>query len=179
MTRKSDAAGAILAGITLRPALPEDEAFLFGLYAETRADELAQTGWDDAQKQAFLKMQFAAQQQHYRSYYPQGEHSVILLGDNPIGRLYLARSSEEIRILDITIQMGKRNAGIGRIIIKDLMAEAAEISRPLRIYVETFNRALGLFERLGFERAEQKDIHCLMQWQSTNRQSSRKPEQTS
>jgi ribosomal protein S18 acetylase RimI-like enzyme len=178
MTSKREAAGAIFYGVTLRPALPEDEAFLFRLYAETRADEMAQTGWDDAQKEAFFKMQFAAQQQHYRIYYPQGEHSVIMLRGKPVGRLYLARSSEEIRILDIAILADHRNAGIGRIIIKDLMAEAAESSRPLRIYVETFNRALGLFERLGFERADQKDFHCLMQWQPSNEQSSRKPEQT-
>ena len=151
--------------VTLRPALPEDEAFLLEIYAATRADEMAMSGLDEAQQQAFLKMQFDAQQQHYRSHYPQGEHSIILLGEKPAGRLYVARSREEIRILDIALLAEHRNAGIGTLIIKDLTGEAAKTRRPVRIYVETFNRALRLFERLGFSEVEQKGFHYLMQWQ--------------
>jgi ribosomal protein S18 acetylase RimI-like enzyme len=145
--------------------MEEDEAFLLEVYAGTRADETAQTGWDDAQRQAFIKMQFGAQQQHYRSHYPQGEHSIILLNEKPIGRLYVARSSGEIRILDVALLPDQRNKGIGTRIIKDLMAEAAKTGRPVRIYVENFNRALRLFERMGFLQIEQRGFHYLMQWQ--------------
>jgi GNAT superfamily N-acetyltransferase len=153
------------AAVTLRPALPEDEAFLLKIYAGTRADEMAASGWDEAQRQAFLKMQFDAQQQHYRSHYPQGEHSIILLREEPAGRVYVARSSEEIRILDIALLAERRSAGVGTLIIKDLMREAAKTRRPVRVYVETFNRALRLFERLGFSRTGQAGFHYLMQWQ--------------
>jgi GNAT superfamily N-acetyltransferase len=151
--------------VALRPAVEADEAFLLEVYAGTRADETAQTGWDDAQRRAFIKMQFGAQQQHYRSHYPKGEHSLILLNEEPIGRLYVARSGGEIRILDIALLAEHRNKGVGTRIIKDLMAEAAKTGRPLRIYVESFNPALRLFQRMGFSQTEQTGFHCLMQWQ--------------
>lgn len=150
--------------VTLRPALDADEAFLLDVYAGTRSDEMAQTGWDDAQQRAFIQLQFAAQQQHYRAYYPRAEHSIILLNEKPIGRLYVARSPEEIRILDLALLAGHRNKGTGTRIIKDLMAESVKTGKPVRVYVENFNRALRLFERLGFSQVEEKGFHYLMQW---------------
>lgn len=153
--------------VTLRPALEADEAFLLEVYASTRSDELSQSGWDDAQQRAFIKLQFAAQQQHYRTYYPQGEHSLILMNEKPVGRLYVARSPEEIRILDLALLAGHRNKGIGTRIIKDLMAESRKTGKPVRIYVESFNRALRLFERMGFLQVEEKGFHYLMQWQQS------------
>ncbi len=52
--------------IELRPVAPEDEPFLRRVYASSRAEELAPVPWDEAQKQAFCDMQFAAQDSHYR-----------------------------------------------------------------------------------------------------------------
>src|SRR3954467_8533138 len=106
--------------VALRPALEADEAFLLEVYAGTRSDEMAQSGWDDSQQRAFIKLQFAAQRQHYRAYYPQGEHSLILLNETPVGRLYVARSPEEIRILDIALLAGHRHKGVGSRGIKAL-----------------------------------------------------------
>ena len=47
--------------ITLRCIAPEDEPFLYRVYAGTREEELAPLGWDEAQKNEFLRMQFSAQ----------------------------------------------------------------------------------------------------------------------
>ena len=41
---------------TFRPIAPEDEDFLYRVYASTREDELALLDWDDDQKESFLKM---------------------------------------------------------------------------------------------------------------------------
>lgn len=153
--------------VALRPAMEADEAFLLEVYSSTRSDEMTQTGWDNAQQQAFLKLQFVAQQQHYRTYYPQGEHSLILLNEKPIGRLYVARSLEEIRILDIALLAEQRNKGIGTRVIKDLIAESQKTGKPVRIYVENFSRALRLFERMGFLQVEEKGFYYLMQWQQS------------
>ena len=48
---------------------------------------------------------------------------------------------------------------------EELMKEAGSAGKPLRIYVESFNRSLGLFERLGFARAAEHGIHLLMEKQ--------------
>ena len=83
--------------VTLRPVGPADEAFLLSVYASTRADEVALVPWTDEQRQAFVRMQFAAQQEHYQKTYPEADHDIILLAGRPLG-LYIARGEREIRI---------------------------------------------------------------------------------
>jgi ribosomal protein S18 acetylase RimI-like enzyme len=153
--------------VTMRQVTDEDRPLLFALYASTRAEEIALLPWDDAQRGAFLNMQFAAQQQHYTSYYPESAHLIILKGTIPVGRLWVDRRPDEIRILDITILPEQRGNGIGTPVIEGLMREAGETRRPLTIYVENFNRSLGLFERLGFEKVGEHGISNLMKWIAT------------
>jgi N-acetylglutamate synthase-like GNAT family acetyltransferase len=148
--------------VELRPATADDEPFLFEVYASTRAQELALTNWSDDQKQAFLRMQFTAQQQHYRTHDPEAEHSIIMLDGMPIGRIYVARREDEIRILDITILPAHRNRRIGSPIIEGLAAEASEARKPVTIYVESYGQSLRLFERLGFHSVEDNGVHRLM-----------------
>jgi GNAT superfamily N-acetyltransferase len=150
--------------ITLRPVCADDEKFLVEVYGSTRANELNLTNWSQRERQLFIEMQFAAQQQHYRSQFPEAEHSIIVLNGRRAGRLYVARMEDEIRILDITVVAEQRNAGVGGSILKGLMAEAAKVEKPVRIYVERFNPSLRLFERLGFSSIENIHSHFLMQW---------------
>ena len=150
--------------VALRPVTPEDEAFLLEVYASTRAEELSKVPWDEAQREAFLKMQFAAQQLHYQTHNPTATHDLILLDAHAIGRLYVARREREIRILDITILPDYRNQGMGTPLIEELMTEAAQAGKPLTIYVESFNPSLRLFERLGFSKIEDDGVNYLMEW---------------
>lgn len=152
--------------VTLIPVTPEDEAFLYEVYASTRAEELAQVPWNEAQREAFLKSQFSAQQLHYRTYYPDSTHDIIHLDSQPIGRLYVARSAEGISILDITILPEHRNKGVGTPLVKRLMDEAAETGKRLTIYVESFNPSRRLFERLGFSKIEDDGVNYLMEWRA-------------
>lgn len=151
---------------TLRSVTPEDEAFLVKVYGSTRAEELSQAPWNEAQREAFIKMQFAAQQLHYRAHNPNATHDLILLDNQPIGRLYVSRREREIHILDITILPEHRGQGVGTLLIKELMRKAEQAGQPLTIYVESFNPALRLFERLGFLRIEDDGINYLMEWKS-------------
>jgi ribosomal protein S18 acetylase RimI-like enzyme len=148
---------------TLRPAQEEDEALLLEIYSSTRADEMALVPWDAAQKQAFLQMQFSAQQKHYRSYFPHATHEMILADGQPVGRLYVDRRETEIRILDIALLPQARGHGIGTQIMLDLMKEAECRKQSCSIYVESFNRSLGLFQRLGFVKTEESGASWLME----------------
>ena len=152
----------------LRPVREDDEALLLEIYAGTRADEMALVPWDTAQKQAFLQMQLSAQRDHYRSYFPAARHDLILVGDQPVGRLYVDRRASEIRILDFTILPERRGRGIGTLVIQDLMKEAVEKNTSLSIYVESFNRSLGLFQRLGFAKMDENGASWLMVWRAAS-----------
>jgi ribosomal protein S18 acetylase RimI-like enzyme len=150
--------------IRLHPVGPDDHEFLVEVYRSTRADELALVPWTTEQQQAFVRSQFAAQQDYYVQKYPTANHDIIVSDNRQVGRLYVARLDHEIRIVDITLLPGERNAGIGSHLLKQLLAEAERTGRAVRIYVEEFNPSLHLFERLGFSPSEQQGIHLLMQW---------------
>ena len=148
--------------ITLRPAGPDDYDFLVEIYGSTRAEELALVPWTVEQQQAFVRSQFAAQQEHYAKTYPAASHDIILSDNRAVGRLYVARLDQEIRIIDITLLPAERNTGIGSYLIKQLVDEANRSGKMTRIYVEEFNPSLRLFERLGFSPSEQHGMHVLM-----------------
>ena len=149
--------------VTLRPVGPDDYDFLVEVYGSTRAEEMAMVPWTVEQQQAFVRMQFAAQQDHYAKTYPTASHDIIMSDDRPVGRLYVARLDHEIRIVDITLLPAERNAGIGTYLIKQLLDEANRAEKVTRIFVEEFNPSRRLFERLNFSTSEQHGIHMLLQ----------------
>ena len=150
--------------LRLRRITPEDDSFLAGLYASTRAEELAVTGWSDEDKAVFCRRQFDAQSAHYRENYPGALLQVIEKEGVAIGRLYLARWEREIRIMDIALLPEHRGAGIGTKLLRELREEARSAGKTLTIHVERFNRALALYQRLGFSIAEDKGVYLLMEW---------------
>jgi ribosomal protein S18 acetylase RimI-like enzyme len=152
--------------IWLRAAVPGDETFLLAVYSSTRADELKQIPWTTEQKDAFLKMQFAAQSRHYAALYPQAVHSVIVADEIPVGRLYVDRSADRIHILDITVLPQYRNQSIGSAVLQRLLDEAGSSGKTVTIYVETFNPSARFFERLGFRKDQARELRYLMKWQA-------------
>ena len=150
--------------VTRRPIQPDDEDFLYTVYAGTRSDELAVVDWDEARKTAFLKMQFSAQHKHYQEHFPNAAFEIVLLDGNPIGRLYVDRREDEIRLIDIALLPKYRNGGIGTSLLKELMAEAATAHKPVRIHVERFNRALRLYQQLGFTTIAEHGAYFLLEW---------------
>src|SRR6185312_13802324 len=97
----------------LRPSLPEDGDFIFRLYASTRVEELRGLGWTAVQQEAFLRMQFNAQQQWYAATYSTAENQIIEQNSEPIGRMIVQREAEIWRLIDISLLPEHRGRGIG------------------------------------------------------------------
>ncbi len=150
--------------IALTPARAEDEAFLRAVYASTRAEEMALTGWNTAQQEAFLSMQFDAQRQYYSEHFPDAEYSVLSVENQAAGRLIVDRSGPAILLMDIALLPEYRGLGIGTRLIQDLQAEATMAGKPIRLHVEQFNRAWHLYERLGFSSIAEGGIYIEMEW---------------
>jgi ribosomal protein S18 acetylase RimI-like enzyme len=151
--------------VELRPAQPEDEPFLFRVYASTRADEMAAWGWNAAQQEAFLRMQFNAQRLTYRAQFPEADHRIILAGGQPVGRILVERTGQRILLVDIALLADYRHAGIGTALIRDLQAEAAQADLPVDLYVLKTNPAAArLYERLGFSATDDDGIYLQMKW---------------
>ena len=149
-------------GLTFRPIADADLPFLSALYASTRAEELAVTPWSDAQKAAFLDMQFQAQHAHYQKYYPNADWLVIEQAGQDVGRLYIERSASEHCIIDIALLPAHRSKGFGAALLTDLIDEASAFDKSVSIHVEKNNPARRLYQRLGFTVAEDKGVYDLM-----------------
>jgi ribosomal protein S18 acetylase RimI-like enzyme len=150
--------------ISLRPITPADDAFLARVYASSRAEELAITGWGDKQKADFCRSQFDAQSEYYAANYPGASFQIIERDGWPVGRLYVDRWEKEIRIVDITLLPEFRGSGIGTKLLRELQKKARAARKSLTIHVERFNRALTLYQRLGFQQIEDKGVYLLMEW---------------
>ena len=154
--------------VSLRPATAADYDFMRRLYHATRAAEMLRFPFDEAQKSAFLDQQFAAQSAHYEQYYPTCERRIILRDNVPVGRLYVDRWPDQVRIVDIALVPEVRGGGIGTKLIKEVLDEGARSTKRVTIHVEGFNPALRLYERLGFRRVDTNGVYYLMEWRHSS-----------
>jgi ribosomal protein S18 acetylase RimI-like enzyme len=148
---------------TLRLVRPEDQDFLFKLYASTRAQEIAAFGWPAAQQEAFLRMQFMAQQRSYESAYPQAEHQIVEQNGMPVGRIMVHREKDSARLVDIALLAEYCGQGIGSGLISALMEQCAGDGATLKLQVRQANPAVRLYERLGFIRAGEDAMYIQME----------------
>lgn len=152
-------------GVRLRPITPADAELLYRIYASTRTGELAPVPWSEAQKEAFLRMQFHAQKTHYEASYVGADFLVIEREALPVGRLYVERRPDSVHVIDISLLPEARGTGLGAALLTELQAEASGSGRVVRIYVERNNRARRLYQRLGFvEVQDDGGVYLLMEW---------------
>jgi len=149
--------------VSLRPEAADDTPLLFQLYASTREDELALTGWDAATCERFLQSQFNAQRVGYRSQFPEGEFDIVLLDSVPTGRIVLNQTAHEIRLVDIVIAPSARNRGLGSALTQAVLDEAAKQNKPVRLHVIRHSPAVRLYQRFGFNKINEDGFHDEME----------------
>ena len=152
------------AAIAFRACADADLPFLRHLYGTTREDEMRLVPWTEEQKRQFLDMQFMAQKQHYETYCPECAFLVIELEGRPIGRLYVDRGEEDIRVVDNALLPEARGRGIGGLLMQEILKEARSAGKSVSIHVERDNPAMRLYLRLGFRHVDTNGIYHLMEW---------------
>jgi GNAT superfamily N-acetyltransferase len=141
-------------GLSRRPATPADRDLLLRLYATTREAELAMTGWTDAEKETFVLQQFTAQDTYYHQTWPDAAYDVIERNGVPIGRIYVDVRPAAIQLMEITLLSEQRGKGLGTTLIQEVIAQADRLNLPVQLFVEEWNPARRLYERLGFRLLE-------------------------
>lgn len=123
--------------------------------------------WNDEQKEAFLRMQFSAQQDDYGKRFPEARQSVIVADDVNVGRLHTVELEEDIKILDITVLPQHRTKGIASSLLNELFDQARDTGKRLVVYVEFYNPSLGFFEKRGFQKAKDEGIYFMLEWRAS------------
>ena len=153
--------------VRLVPVRPEDEEFIYRVYVGTRIEEIAAFGWNGAQQEAFLRMQYTAQKRWYEMAYPDAEHSLIVLDQPaspgmPVGRMIVQRAPKALRLVDIALLAEHRGCGIGSVLVGELISQARRANMPVELQVTKANRASRLYERLGFVRTGEDGMYYQM-----------------
>lgn len=153
-----------------RPAAQADDAFLRALYADTRADEMALSGWPTDQCARFLASQFELQKRHYEQHFGPAGHCIVELRRRPVGRLWLHDDDERRLIVDISLLAEARGHGLGTSLIRKTMAQARRQGRPcVRLHVLANNPgAIRLYQRLGFDTVGAEGAHLRMEWRPSS-----------
>ncbi len=151
--------------LELRPVVAADEPFLRRLYASTRAEEMALVVWSEVEKRAFCDMQFDLQDRHYRAHHPEASFDLVLVDGKPAGRVTVDRSGRRLHVVDIAVLPEFRDRGIASELLGQLLEEARAARVPVVLEVEVQNRALRLYQRLGFMVTNTVGIHHELTWQ--------------
>src|SRR5271170_7003939 len=114
--------------LVVRPALPQDEVFLYDLYSAVRAPEFELAPIPAAQKELLIRMQFRAQLSAYTEMYPNSCYHLVLLDSKPVGRL--SPGDGEFQLVDIAVHPKLQGKGIGTVLVQRLQQEAAKVSCP-------------------------------------------------
>jgi len=151
--------------VQLRPVTASDDEFLLSVYASTREDELAQAEWAEGQKEQFLRWQLDLQRREYEARFPDAAYDIILVDQQPAGRIWVGSDDEQIRLLDIALLPQFQNRGVGTALVRRLIAEAARQGKVLRHMVFVLNNnAERFYERLGFKQIEDFGAYKHMEW---------------
>ena len=126
---------------SLRKATDRDYPFVERLYIETQEPLLnAFDAWD-------LDRNIALFNKTYRV----AEAKIIVVGEVDAGWLQIHECERGISLHQIHIEPDFRNRAIGTRIIKDLIHGAERRGKKLTLSVVRNNRALNLYQRLGFK----------------------------
>jgi ribosomal protein S18 acetylase RimI-like enzyme len=153
--------------LAVRPALPQDEIFLYELYAAVSAPEFVLAPISATQKEELIRMQFRGQMSAYTQMYPNSCYHIVLLDGAPVGRLWLAPGEGEFHLVDIAVHPRLQSKGIGTVLIQRLQQEAAKARFPIRSCVFKFNPgSLRFHQRLGFAIVREDEMHYYMEWRT-------------
>lgn len=141
----------------LRPATPADLDFERALYASTRAAELDAWGWPAAQREAFLDLQFRAQQASFAG----RTVRIAEVDGHPAGRLVTDTDSDTVHLVDIAVLPAFQGAGLGTALLRQLQDEAPRIHLEAR---RDDPRLLDWYTTRGFRIDGRDTLHAHLSW---------------
>ena len=130
--------------------MPEDESFVRQLVVEFVMEDLAMRDWPEPMRNHLLDIQYRIRRQNIHRDPPRTSSRIVLLDDRPAGWLVLSDSEGVIHVVDIIVQTQHRGKGVGSAVLKGVLMESERAGKTVRLAVRSDNRAVRLYQRLGF-----------------------------
>ncbi|MFN3547155.1 MAG: GNAT family N-acetyltransferase [Mesorhizobium sp.] len=124
----------------IRPARPDDYAFAEALYIDSmRPLMVGLAPWNEAERRAALRRSFKA-----------ADTSIIVVEARDVGWMQVTERDTDYNLAQLQILEHCCGKGIGTTLIGDLLRRAAGEGRTVSLSAVRTNRAIRLYERLGF-----------------------------
>ena len=151
-------------GLSIRPELAGDAAFMARLYKDRRRD-LRLIDGDPDFVETLIDSQHAAQTQGYGRQFPNAMHFIVEKTGEAIGRVCLDFGAGEVRLVDIAFLAEARGKGYGGTVVKALQQAATQVRAPLALSVAADDPvAQRLYASLGFQVEKAGPVHHGMIW---------------
>jgi ribosomal protein S18 acetylase RimI-like enzyme len=145
----------------LVPASPDDKEWLDDLRREVYQDLFQATfgGWDEARH----ARQFA-------ECWQQGGIHIVEVKNSRVGMIQSSDRHDAVWVAEIQIEASSQNKGLGTQILTDTIARAHAEGKEVSLRVGLKNeRALRLYQRLGFMTVARDDTHTHMTFRTKTR----------
>lgn len=151
--------------LTMRPETEADAAFLFGLFASTKAPEMELMPMDEAGKQFLLQMQFRSMTATYRQNYPNARFDIVEIDGSPVGRLITDVQTDCVYYVDIVVTPERRGSGVATALMTAVLEEPRRLGLPGRVKVLSGNIAsIRLCQRLGMTLRSEAPPFVELEW---------------
>ena len=141
---------------TLRPAVPADDAPLLAMH--------------EACFRPLVEGRFAwvpeLQAERFAEGSRDGESWVVLVAGEVAGQLVVDDRGHELFVVRVMVHPRYQCRGIGGSLVSGVLERAAARGLPVTLSVWDTNRALQLYQRLGFELTGQVEFRVKMRWVS-------------
>lgn len=144
----------------LRPVVAADRDFLFDMHRQTMFEYVdAVWGWDDEVQNRFFDDRFVLD----------GRRQIVRVDDQDVGMVEIREEPNRIVLANIRILPQWQSRGLGRAIIRSLLARGAATERPVVLSCLKVNsRARRLYEREGFMVVAETPTNVHMQAEPPN-----------
>jgi GNAT superfamily N-acetyltransferase len=157
--------------LTMRPEAGDDAdtAFLFALFASSKAAEMALMPVSNDDKTFLLRMQFRSMTATYREQFPQARFEIVELDATPVGRLITDVRTDCVHYVDIALLPEWSGVGIATILMAAALEEPRRLGLPARVKVMSTNVAsLRLCQRLGMTLRANIPPFVELEWRATD-----------
>lgn len=144
----------LMPGVTLRRASETDFSFAQEHYLTSMKPLLISLdAWDEATVLS-----------NFKNYFNVDEIRIIRVDDFDAGWIQVSETREALHLDQIHLNDKAMGRGIGSVLIKATMDDARNKGKPVLLSLVRGNRALGLYERLGFRIIGDDQVKFHMRW---------------
>ena len=90
-------------------------------------------------------------QRHWKSCWELGNISILSINDSLVGMVQLISSNSLVEIAEIQIHPKYQNKGYGTAVLRLIIQHAQSDKKEITLSTGLFNRAIHLYERVGFK----------------------------